>query len=177
MTFRHLQVVRDWDGFMDALRARVVELEVAGETVDEVAGLPLRYTSKLLAPVPIKALGPISMGPMLGALGLVVIVAEDTEGIQKLRPRLTRRKYRRHADAAMPTKRRRKKSAFHGNSEWGRVMRARSILKQSPEQRKRAASRAAKARWRKPRVVEVKPTAESASPTPAQAVRREPGAS
>jgi hypothetical protein len=56
--------------------------------VDEVAGLPQRYTAKLLAPKGLKSLGRISMGPILGALGLKLAVLPDDEALARIRHRL-----------------------------------------------------------------------------------------
>jgi hypothetical protein len=47
---RTLAVVREYGQLLDALRFRQDELNVSRETLDEIAGLPQRYTSKLLAP-------------------------------------------------------------------------------------------------------------------------------
>jgi hypothetical protein len=59
---RHLAIVHSYAELIAALRARVVELGTTGEAVDELSGLPARYTAKLLAlPVPVKGLGPISL--------------------------------------------------------------------------------------------------------------------
>jgi hypothetical protein len=166
---------RNYVQFMEALRDRCADLDVAYETVDVMAGLPARYLAKVLAPVPIKALGPVSLGPMLGAMGLKVLVVEDAETLARFAKKLSKRKYRRHAGVGMPANKRHRKSALSGNSDWGKMMRARQIAQASPTQRKQSAKKAAKARWRKPRVVEITP-AESASATPAPAAPRESAA-
>jgi hypothetical protein len=83
---RQLAVCRSYAELIAVLRARVAELGASGETVDDVAGLPLRYTMKLLTPIPVKALGRTSMGPLLGVLGLKLVVMEDTEAFEKIRP-------------------------------------------------------------------------------------------
>lgn len=78
--------------------------------------------------------------------------------MKKLRPRMTRRKLKRvknrpETNGARLTRKRRKPSPFQGNSQWGKLMRARGILKLSATQRQRIASKAGKvggkARWRK----------------------------
>src|ERR1700704_3558888 len=123
---RHLAIVHSYAELIAALRARVVELGTTGETVDEVSGLPARYTAKLLAlPVPVKALGPVSLAPLLGALGLKLIVAEDTEALEKIRHRLEPRKTNNPTNAFLPTADhpRKRASPFAGDSEWGRLMR------------------------------------------------------
>src|SRR5262245_29579627 len=114
---RLLAEVRDYAQLVQALRARIDELGVAGETIDDVAGLPTRYTTKLLAPIPIKSLGRVSLGPLLGALGLKLIVAEDAEALARIRHRLTPRK---NTNGRLPATRtrRRGRSPLLGNSDW-----------------------------------------------------------
>jgi hypothetical protein len=145
---RHLAIVHSYSELIAALRARVVELGTTGETVDEVSGLPARYTAKLLAlPVPVKALGPVSMGPLLGTLGLKLIVAEDAEALEKIRHRLVPRK---GTNVFKPTSdQRRKRSPFAGDSEWGKLMRNRRTLLSSPKTRRRQARHAILTRWRR----------------------------
>ena len=59
--------IRDYSELIEALRGRLYELNATMEAVDELAGLPLRYTSKVFAPTPIKTLGKISLGATLGS--------------------------------------------------------------------------------------------------------------
>lgn len=155
-----LAEVRDYDQLHAALRARVDALGVTFETVDEVAGLPVRYSTKLLSPVQMKAIGKVSLGPLLGALGLKLIVAVDDEALARIAKRLVPRA-RSVGDAGetMPaTKRKRKRSIWKGSSDWGRIMKARQLLVIPESKRKRIARTAARARWSKPRpiVVETK---------------------
>ena len=153
-----LAEVRSYDDLLDALRARMASLCVSSETIDEVSGLPSRYVNKLLRPVPLKGLGPVSFGLVLGALAIKLVVFEDPEQLQKVASRLTPRSpYGRMPTAQMPTaKKRRKPSPLRGNSQWGKLMRARATLKQTAAKRSQLARHAAKRRWKKPRVVEVK---------------------
>jgi hypothetical protein len=69
--------IRSMPELLNAIRARRDELNISHETIDSIAGLQSGYTSKLLAPRPIKNLGPMSFGSLLGALGLAVVVVED----------------------------------------------------------------------------------------------------
>ena len=62
-----ITVITDYRGLVTALRRRIVELGTSMESVDEVAGLPARYTSKLLSRNNKTSLGQTSMGPILGA--------------------------------------------------------------------------------------------------------------
>ncbi len=89
---RIIAEVKDYAGLVLALRGRIAELNVAGETIDDVAGLPLRYTMKLLAPIQKKTIGRVSLGPLLGTLGIKLHVVEDPEVFERIRPRLVPRK-------------------------------------------------------------------------------------
>lgn len=151
MTDRIIAQVRDYDQLIAALRARVAELDVAGETVDHVAGIPLRYTMKLLAPVPVKSLGRSSMGPLLGALGLKLLVVEDHEALEKIRHRLVKVRNPSASIRAQLTankgKRNRHFSALKGNPELARLLAQRRVLSQSPRERSAAAIKANDVRW------------------------------
>lgn len=146
-TDRIIATVRDYDQLVAALRARVAEFGVSAEVIDDTAGLPVRYTSKLLAPIPIKGIGRVSLGPMLGALGLKLIVVEDTEALARVQARL-KRKADQYAHTGMHT---RSRHQWRGDSQWGKVLAARRILMLTPRQRTKIAKRAAAARWRKAR--------------------------
>jgi hypothetical protein len=89
-----LAVVTDYRGLVTALRRRIVELGTGMESVDEVAGLPARYTSKLLSTnvrPGKKNLGPLSLGPLLGALGVKLALVADEEALAKVIDRLPQR--------------------------------------------------------------------------------------
>lgn len=91
---------REYSELIDALRARVRELNTTNEGVDEIAGLPARYTVKLFAPMAMRSLGRISLGPLLGALGLKLHVVEDAEALARIKKRITARKIERPIEAA-----------------------------------------------------------------------------
>lgn len=84
--------IRDMPGLVDALRKRRDELNISHETIDSIAGLQAGYCSKLLAPRPIKNLGPMSLEAMLGALGLAIVVVEDEDAKGRVCGRWIKRK-------------------------------------------------------------------------------------
>lgn len=145
MTDRVIATVHDYGQLVGALRARVAELGVSYETVDHVSGLSNTHTSKLLALVPVKRLGRTSLGLVLGALGLKIIVVEDAEALRLVAARL-KRKEDQYASSGMHPH---KKRANTGNSLWSKVLNSRRAFKLTPKQRTRIAKRAAMARWRK----------------------------
>lgn len=96
---RRLATVRDYDGLHRTIRARVDELGFTREEIDDAAQLlgewPERYASKLLAPIPIKALGRTSLGPMLQVLGLQ-LAAEVVEEQPRISKSPKSMPYKRH---------------------------------------------------------------------------------
>jgi hypothetical protein len=94
MGHRIIATVDDYQGFVAALRTRIAELGTTFGAVDDLAGIPDGYLSKCLVPKDIdpmltaRAFGRHSLGPVLGALGLKLIVAVDEEAAAKIMPRL-----------------------------------------------------------------------------------------
>jgi hypothetical protein len=141
--------VRDYAQLIRAIRSWIAELGTAGETIDDVAGLPLRYTMKLLAPVPVKGIGRTSLGPLLGALGLKLVVAVDHEQLERIRHRLIGR---HHASIALlPVGKARQRAFIINSTEVAILYNERRTLKLSPTRRSSIARIAAKARWAKVR--------------------------
>ena len=81
-----LAVVTDHRGLVTALRLRITELGTGLDSVDEVAGLPDGYTGKVL--VGRHGLGPISLGAILGALAVKIVLVSDEEALARVRRRL-----------------------------------------------------------------------------------------
>jgi hypothetical protein len=97
--------VRSWNDLHAALRARAESLNVSRLVLDELSGLQSGYASKLLAPGPIRHFGRVSLGAMLGALGLKLVVQEDKEALARVAGRLVRRErnVRRRGQDARPS--------------------------------------------------------------------------
>ena len=87
-TEQPLGVCRTADDLRAVLRARFAELGVSFETVDHVAGLPTRYTAKVLGLQATRSFGQISLTALLGAAGIKLIAMEDTEALDRVRDRL-----------------------------------------------------------------------------------------
>jgi hypothetical protein len=81
-----LATVTDYAGLIAAMRERVAELNTTMSAVDTLAGLPDYYTAKVLSGA--KGVGPISLGPMLGALGLKIHLMSDDVVLDRIRHRL-----------------------------------------------------------------------------------------
>jgi hypothetical protein len=138
---------RSYDQLVSALRARIGQLGVACESIDSTAGLALRYTAKLLAPVPVREFGRCSLGPLLATLGCKLILAVDDEAaFAKIRSRLV--SVRQAGSAMQATRRLRRRRYFFEEPGAAVLARARQLLLQNPRRRKQIARTAALARWR-----------------------------
>jgi hypothetical protein len=89
---RQIAVVGDYSGLIAALRDRCEALNVSNAMLDEVAGLPSGYVGHVLGVRPSRQLGRLSLGLVLGALGVKLIVAEDPEVLERVRGRLVKRR-------------------------------------------------------------------------------------
>lgn len=83
------------DDLVELIRQRRDEVGITNETLDSVSGLQSGYSGKLLAPVPIKGIGEMSLGALLGALALKVAhieFVEDPEQALRVKDRWVPRK-------------------------------------------------------------------------------------
>jgi hypothetical protein len=86
------KVITTMTGLLDAIRARRDELDLSHETIDAIAGFPGGYTSKLLAPVPLRGISHMSLTAVLGALCIGLVVVEDAVAREKVEDRWQPRK-------------------------------------------------------------------------------------
>jgi hypothetical protein len=73
-----------------SLRAHVDEIDVKRVVIDEVAGLPIGYCGKTLGLGQSKKFGMTSLGPFLQTVGLVLIVAHDTDASARMLERISK---------------------------------------------------------------------------------------
>jgi hypothetical protein len=89
-------IVKSLPELLQTIRARRDELQLTNATIDDIAGLADRHTSKILAGhFPSRNLGRISFPAVLGALGLgigAIVLLEDAEQIALVSKRWARRK-------------------------------------------------------------------------------------
>lgn len=162
---RQIAVVRTWQELHAALRARSDELGWKRTALDELAGAASTpgYFAKLLAPIPIRNLGPQSFGAVITTLGLMLIVVEDVEMVERMRRRAAVHGFDLTRDPQMA-----KNGALRSNllrtkdvggnplllnpataSEFNRLMINRRWAKATPAARRKAARHAARAKWAK----------------------------
>jgi hypothetical protein len=66
------------------LRRRADELRLSRRTIDNLSGLPDGYCQKLLGPAKRRKLGMKSLGAILGALGVRLVMVEDPAACETL---------------------------------------------------------------------------------------------
>jgi hypothetical protein len=148
-----LGIIRDYDDLINALRTRADALRMSRATISDLCGLPDGYAAKLLAATAPKTLGRKSLGLMLEALGLQLIVAEDPVALAKYEKRRTpRAEWQVRPNMLSIAGKRRREWLF--SPEKAKECAALRMAKLSPEKRQKLARRAARARWRKAREVE-----------------------
>jgi hypothetical protein len=153
---RRLAIVRDLEGLHAVMRARADELQVARTTIDDLAGIQSGYASKVMSPKPIKTLlGRRTLGPILGALGLALVVIEDKEALARIAGRLVKKRHGIDASlGSLPTELRIAVDQTaagiikRDRIDWSR--RANEARNKLPKrERRRIARLAARARWTK----------------------------
>lgn len=148
---RILGDVNKYSDLHEIMRARADELGLTREHIDELAGLHSGYAAKLLSPKPIKKLGDLLLGLMMPGLGMRLVAIEDLDALE----RITRRGLRREFATDM--------HAGTVHIQFSRKFMRKIQRKGGANSRKyltkRKASalgrRAAKARWRKPTLIEI----------------------
>jgi hypothetical protein len=152
---RQLGTWNDYAGLHRLLRERAESLNISRNTLDEAAGFTPGHASKLLAPRPIKNLGPVTLGLMLQGLGVQLLLVEDPDALKRISSQLTPR------EVPVPVRALRwgKAGILVVSKRWVRRIareggRARALAL-TPKQRSASARKAAKARWTKPRVIEM----------------------
>ena len=134
----------DYDEMISALRAHAAELNLSGETIDAVSGLPSRYSAKLLGPAQICRLGATSLGCFLGALAVRGMLVEDKAALERLRRQATPRQVQYVRGGATHVV-----LTFRFMQKIGRFGAQARVDNSTAAQRREWARRAANARWRK----------------------------
>ncbi|MDB5937581.1 MAG: hypothetical protein JWQ01_4925 [Massilia sp.] len=168
--------IRSMPELIQALRDRARELQLTHETIDNVAGLQSGYTGKLLAPKPIKNLGPMSFESILGALGVAVVVVEDPEQVARVSKQWVKRERPLRVPLALPSPSMSASIPLEievtpalqrllRNPEWMREIGVRGghgrAAKLSAFRRRMIAKRAAKSRWAKKNERERSPSGQA----------------
>lgn len=141
-----LAKVRTYEDLHDAMRARAEALQISRVQLDEIAGTQPGYIAKLLAPKPIRKLGPMSLTAILGALALELWVVGDDRALELI----GRNQKTIRANPIRALKRHRK----HWLSDRPELARALALARWqrlAPRTRSRIARETVRARWKRRR--------------------------
>lgn len=147
---------KSYDDLQPILRARADALGLSRVELDRIAGVPSGYSAKVLAEVPIRKLGPDTLGPMLGALGVKIMLVEDPEALAKFTAKGDARDERYAKNAALHSD---SVEIKFGGRKFKRMQRkggANSRKYMSKKKATRLARRANRMRWHKPKLIELK---------------------
>lgn len=140
-----LAEISNYSDLHAALRKRADDMQVSRETLDHLCGLPAGYAGKLLAPNPLKLVGPTSLGTLLEVMGCKLLLVEDPEAQKRLRHRLKKRaEHQVRPNGSIAAR------YWLFSRENAREISALVRVKMSPAARSLRARRAAIARWHKP---------------------------
>jgi hypothetical protein len=81
--------VNDYSALVDAVRDRSEQMEMSRLELDRISGLADGHVAKIVSPHPTKKFGILSLGAVLQALGLVLVVIEDPVARDKTLARRT----------------------------------------------------------------------------------------
>lgn len=152
---RQIAVVRDYDELIKAMSQRAIELQITRKELAEVAGIADGSTGAL-APGGRKSFGRVTLGPMLGALGLELVVREDPEALKHVKNRVGNGKTSYMLNGVKNEAVKLQFSRRHMRKLG--IMSGQTRTKNIPKRtRSRIARQAAKARWNPPQLTEMTP--------------------
>lgn len=149
----------DYTGFLHAMRARAAERQIAisSENTHDVAGLSDRRMTQLLSLrtlhniQSVRRVGILSLGPLLGVLGVKLVMVEDEDALKRFGTRISKRN----------------DNLVHGGGitisfsrkfmqKIGKKGAKAKMTKWNAQRRSASARNAALKRWRKPKITEIK---------------------
>jgi hypothetical protein len=143
--FEVYRVVTDYEALREGFIDRAEDLNVTRLALDEAGGFTGGHSAKILCTPPIKDLGKVSLGKMLKATGMALVLVIDDERFAPVKATMAKRKKTMRAVARI----RRVKGLFtkenagkYGKKRWDGI---------TPEIRKKIMRKVAKARWKQRR--------------------------
>lgn len=137
----------DYDQLINGLRRRAAELNLSGQTIDNLSGLTERYSQKLLGPQKVRKLNAISFGAFFGALAVRGVLLEDKAAVERLKSRLVPR----NGSYARPSR----TYVIVTDRKWARIQKLGSQARQAiwgeftPQQRSNMMRALTLKRWRR----------------------------
>ena len=140
--------IRNYRQLIEALRQRSAAIGVTREQLD--AEVQPGYAAKFWPPSQYAPSGFRTLGPVLMTLGVKLVLMEDVKSLK-----IDVAKSAINAVRGMPSAKKRKRHRFPRGAEHSKLMHARWLAQSSPVKRRKIARAAAKARWHRPKVVEI----------------------
>jgi general stress protein YciG len=150
-------IIGEINSFSDlhsVLRARAEQLNMSRETIDHLTGLQPGYSSKLLAPRPIRKLSDFALGLLLPVLGIKLCLVECPQRMARIAKHIGTRKgdhVRQGGAVSFQLSRRFLKRIAREGGENSRKYMTRE---QATELARRAGRAGAAARWKRRRVAD-----------------------
>jgi len=138
ITPQPIATVRSYEELRRTVADWCRQISMSREELDAEAGLTSGHAGKLLAERASKKFGFVTLGRVMAAAGLVLIVAIDPDAP----PRAAHASGNANGSVTMHWRK-------HRGTAWGRRMAALRTLKQSPAERRANARKAAQARWQR----------------------------
>jgi hypothetical protein len=140
------RVVLDYEALLEGFTDRIEDLNVSRITIDEAGEFTPGHASKILCNPPMKMLGMRTLGKMLKATGMALVLVVDDERFAPIKAQMAKRRraVRPIGSIERPT--------WLITREISQNMQVLRNKKLTPRQRKMIAKRAAKARWSRARV-------------------------
>jgi len=145
MTAQPIAVCRSYAELQRAIREHCQRQGITRQRLDQRTGLADGHSAKLLGPAATKSLGRVSLGLILDALDLALVVQ-----IRPDTPACTNPPTGAHENASDEKPARQDWRRNRGTA-WGKRMAARRALRMTAEQRTASARHAAQARWQRTR--------------------------
>ena len=79
------------NGYQALVHAQERKIAITSPHIAQMANLPDYYICKLLSVHPMRRIGMISLGPLLGVLGIKLLMVEDPEAVARYNGRLPQR--------------------------------------------------------------------------------------
>lgn len=86
------RIVSDYEALVEAFRDRVEDLDTTHKQIDFAGNMLGGYSSKILSNPPIKTLGKVSMGKMLKATGMMLVLVIDDERFAPVKAMMEKRR-------------------------------------------------------------------------------------
>lgn len=160
-----IAVIRNWNDITRAFRARKDGLNITFATLDLLAKLTDGFSSKLLAPEPLKRLGETTFNRLLRGSGTMLIMVEDPEAMARIRPRITQSRLPPVVLAVKNGKGRTRLVSKRFMRKIAPIGGRARMEKMTPKQRSAHGKKAIRARWHKPKLVEITDSASKSRAT------------